>query len=292
MIPIDLFIHPEDREALSHLKSIPLAPKLMKQIMRFYDENLTYGRNMGQKIRLSPTQLPHIYNLLPPICEILDIPEPEFYLKMNPEPNAYAMGENRPNITLYSGLLELMTEDEVRAVIAHECGHIACHHMLYTTMINYMLEEYTSRQFDKDLLSPIMCALLYWNRKSELSCDRIAAYVTSPEAVINFLSRFAGGSSKIMFDFNIEEFAQQTEKYKDIRSKDFWNKLLQSYGTLNCDHPFVAVRVNEILKWTNSEEFINLKANIPMCPHCHSAILKDWKFCKKCGTPLICDNNE
>ena len=27
-----------------------------------------------------------------------------------------------------------MTEDEVRAVVAHECGHIACHHMLYHTI--------------------------------------------------------------------------------------------------------------------------------------------------------------
>ena len=124
------FIHHQDKQALSFLKGIPFADATMKQIMKLYYERMTYGENMGNKIRMSPTQIPHIYHLLPPICEQLGIPEPEFYLENNPIPNAYAMGEDRPNITLHSGIIDLLTTEELKAVIAHECGHLFFHHML------------------------------------------------------------------------------------------------------------------------------------------------------------------
>ena len=47
-------------------------------------EQLQTGLNMASKVRLSPTPLPHLYHILPPICELLDIKEPDFYLEMSP----------------------------------------------------------------------------------------------------------------------------------------------------------------------------------------------------------------
>lgn len=88
----------------------------------------------ASKIRVSPTQLPEIYNILPPICDQLEIVEPEFYLEMNPMPNAYAFGDTKTAITVTSSLVEMMSKDELTAVVAHECGHIACHHMLYHSL--------------------------------------------------------------------------------------------------------------------------------------------------------------
>lgn len=116
---ISSFIHPEDKVALDQLKSIPLAEALFKKVMSLFDEQIAYGLNMAQRVRLSEKQLPHLYKILPPIVEKLGIKEPEFYLEMNPQPNAYAMGETRTAITITSGLLQLMTEGEVRAVVAH-----------------------------------------------------------------------------------------------------------------------------------------------------------------------------
>ncbi len=94
-------------------------------------EQLQYGMNMATAIRLSPTQLPKLYNHLPPICEKLGIAEPEFYLQMDPVPNAWTFGDTKIFITITSGLVELLNDEELDAVIAHECGHILCHHVLY-----------------------------------------------------------------------------------------------------------------------------------------------------------------
>lgn len=277
------FIHPEDKAALDQLKAIPFLSNLIKKIMSLFDEQLAYGMNMAQKIRLSDKQLPHLYRLLPPIANKLGIPEPEFYLEMDPMPNAYAMGETRTAVTVTSGLLQLMTQEEVKAVLAHECGHILCHHMLFTTMANYIMMYSPSLP---EISQSALIALLYWNRKSELSCDRVAAYVTSPETSVSMLSHLAGGSQELMYDFNLEEYVKQANEYESIRNEDLWNKTLQAWVTLRLDHPFNSVRVRELLKWTRSGQFVNLLADIPMCPHCHRDISQDWRFCKHCGYQL------
>ena len=89
------YIHPEDEAARRNMEAIPGFAAAMKLFMRYYDEQIVHGMNMANKIRLSPTQLPEIYQKLPPICQRLSISEPEFYLEMDPYPNAYAMGDTR-----------------------------------------------------------------------------------------------------------------------------------------------------------------------------------------------------
>ena len=134
------FIHPEDAAALRQLESIPGFPALVRKVMSLGLEPLRYGMNMATNIRLSPTQLPELYHHLPPICEKLGIDEPEFYLQMDPMPNAWTFGDTRIFITITSGLVEMMDNEELDAVIAHECGHILCRHVLYHNMAQYLLD--------------------------------------------------------------------------------------------------------------------------------------------------------
>ena len=99
MRPAD-FIHPEDDAALRQMESIPGFAAFIKKILAIGLEPLQYGINTASSIRLSETQLPKIYKHLPPICEKLGIPEPEFYLKMDPYPNAWTFGDTRIFITV------------------------------------------------------------------------------------------------------------------------------------------------------------------------------------------------
>ena len=169
------FIHPEDAAALKALKAIPMLSTIVKKVMDVGAEQLQTGLNMASKVKLSPTQLPRLYNILPPICERLEIKEPEFYLEMNPAPNAYAFGDTQTAITITSALVDMMSEDELIGVVAHECGHIACRHMLYHTLAQIIANASGMFEALAKLAVPIHYALMYWQRKSELSCDRAAA---------------------------------------------------------------------------------------------------------------------
>lgn len=292
MITSAEFIHPEDAAALQQMENIPGFPTLVKKILSLGYEQLQYGVNMASNIRLSETQLPKIYHHLPPICEKLGIEEPEFYLQMNPMPNAYTFGDSKIFITVTSGLVEMMDDEELDAVLAHECGHILCHHVLYNSVARLLLSGVSSLGFLGSLSLPIQIAMLYWSRKSELSCDRCGSVITSPEIVARVMARLAGGPKTITNQVNMEEWAKQADKYDEIRTGNLWDKTLQLSVTLGLDHPFNAVRVREILKWGNSVQYRSLKENLnsntsgKKCPHCGKFVEDSWAFCKYCGTKL------
>lgn len=285
------FIHPEDAAALRQLEGIPGFPTLVKKFYSLGIEKFRYGLNMASNIRLSENQLPELYSLLPPICEKLGIPEPEFYLEMNPMPNAYTFGDTKIFITVTSGLVEMMDKDELTAVIGHECGHILCRHVLYHNMAIMLLNGAESFGLPGIFSAPIKYALLYWMRKSELTCDRAGAIVTSPEVVARTMLRLAGGPKSITKDVNMDEWVKQADEYEKIRTDGMWNKTLQTLAVMETDHPFSAVRVSEILKWGKSQQYKNILNHADakdgkICPKCHRTVDPSWKFCLNCGTKL------
>lgn len=292
MIKPNEYMHPEDAKALRELESIPGFPALVKKVLALGLEKLQYGINMASAIRLSPTQLPEIYNRLPPICEKLGIKEPEFYLSMDPYPNAWTFGDTKIFVTVTSGLLQQLNDEEIDAVIAHECGHIACRHVLYHSLARYILSGADNLGVLGLLSIPIQLAILYWERKSELSCDRAGSLITSPEVVASTMARLSGGPIEITERIDLEEWARQADQYDAIRNDGLWNKTLQIYAIAQQNHPFAAVRVREILKWGKSEQYQRLMGIKPTgtaghCPNCGNAVDPAWKFCHYCGHKLI-----
>jgi Zn-dependent protease with chaperone function len=106
-----------------------------REIVRYGYDRFAYVVNIASNVRVGPAQYPKLHALLQDCCAILDVPEPEMYVEQGPV-NAITAGHTRPYITLFTGLLELMNADELRAVIGHELGHIKCGHVLYNMMAN------------------------------------------------------------------------------------------------------------------------------------------------------------
>jgi len=252
----DLYTHPADRNALAQLKKIPLFDSCVKAYMKLFPERLLHGLNMATKVRVTAKQLPKIYKHLPPVCEALKIEEPELYLEMDPRPNAYTYGDKRVYITVTSGLIENLNEHEVQTVIAHECGHIACQHVLYHTMAQLLIQVGPAIFGPLAALSlPVRMALMYWVRCSELSSDRASAVVMQgSKPVIEVMVRLAGGSKEITEDIDLQLYAQQAAAYDELM-KSKWDQILQTLVTIPQTHPFFAVRVREIMRWCKTDEF-------------------------------------
>ena len=288
MIPYTYFVHPEDEAALNAMKSVPGFDALVKKFMQVGYETMLHGINMASKIRLSETQLPEIYHRVTKICDKLGIAYPEVYLEMSPYPNAYTYGDTQIFMVLTSGLFDYLDDDEIESVIAHECGHIICHHVLYGTIAEFLRTGMTG--LIGSLAEPLKLAVYYWERKSELSADRAAALTCGVDTVVRTQLRLAGGPKQLTKDINIEEWASQAEQYEEIRSGSFWNKVLQTSATLTLDHPFAAVRVREALNWAKTDDSKAVSDLIEgrkhLCPHCNQPIDADWKYCRHCGREL------
>ncbi len=258
------YIHELDRKSLKALKAIPGFAPLMKKFIKVFSEKQYNILNLSSNIKLSENQMPELYNMLPPICEKLGIDVPDLYLKFDVYPDAYTFGDTKPFIVITSGLLETLPMELIPTVIAHECGHIACHHTLYTTVATTLIRgtgflANLFFDFGNIISIPLQLAFYQWSRCSELSADRAAvSYDGTPDKMIDVCMRFAGYDKDLQLTANKELFMEQANGYEEMIKNSKWDKILEFYLIANETHPFNAVRANECKKWAESDEFIKL----------------------------------
>ena len=77
-----------------------------------------------------------LYEIVERLTHRANLPMPALYIIPEEQPNAFATGRNYENaaVAVTEGLLNLMTEEEVEAVIAHELSHIKHYDMLIGTV--------------------------------------------------------------------------------------------------------------------------------------------------------------
>src|SRR6266849_640149 len=204
--------HPYDRAALSALQKIPGLDILIRKFIELYPERVAYIQNVAQTVRVSKLQCPQLYAQLREACAILDMSEPELYVLQTPTPNAWTSGHNHPYIIVTTGLLDLLSEDEVLAVIAHELGHIKSGHVLYRTMalgITLLLTIIGDMTLGIGRLvgRTLEASLLEWYRMSEFTGDRAGLLVVQdPQVMLSLMMKFAGGTLFQRSQLDAQEF--------------------------------------------------------------------------------------
>ncbi|MCX8194966.1 MAG: zinc metalloprotease HtpX [Candidatus Micrarchaeota archaeon] len=75
---------------------------------------------------LKREEAPQIFEMVERLVKKAGLPMPKLYLVNNPSPNAFAFGRTQSDsgIAVHSGLLKLLSPEEVEGVLAHEIGHI------------------------------------------------------------------------------------------------------------------------------------------------------------------------
>lgn len=75
---------------------------------------------------VTPADAPRLHEMVDELAHRANIPKPRVAIVGNPTPNAFATGRNHSHglVAVHTGLLDLMPEEEVRAVLAHEISHI------------------------------------------------------------------------------------------------------------------------------------------------------------------------
>ncbi len=176
------------------------------------------------------------------------------YLSQSPVVNAGAVGMKNPFIVLNSGIVQLMSDDQLRYVLGHEIGHILSEHVLYKTMLKLMVS--LSRMAFTNVVSglaytAITAALMEWDRKSELSSDRAGLLaVQDPDVVRSALLRSAGGVGE---GASIEAFQEQARRYEE--DGDTLDTIAKAMALLGRSHPFPVQRLKEIDRWVESGEY-------------------------------------
>src|ERR671925_1340194 len=85
---------------------------------------------------VSREQLPRLYAVMERLAAKANLPVPKLYVVPEPAPNAFATGRNpqHASVAVTQGLLELMNDDELEGVIAHELSHVRNYDILISSI--------------------------------------------------------------------------------------------------------------------------------------------------------------
>ena len=107
---------------------------LMNGTAYFFSDKIALASSGAQPI--SREQAPRLYAVMERLAAKANLPMPKMYLIPQPAPNAFATGRNpsHASVAVTQGLLELMNDDELEGVIAHELSHVRNYDILTSSI--------------------------------------------------------------------------------------------------------------------------------------------------------------
>jgi heat shock protein HtpX len=201
---------------------------LMNFVSYFFAEKIALATYNAQPV--TETENPEVYRRVGPIvrnlAQRMNLPMPRLWLIPDDSPNAFATGRNpeHSSVAFTVGILNVMSDNELEGVIAHELGHVLHRDILISsvaamlagtiTFLARMAFWFGGSRDDRDrgspvaaiammILAPIAALLIQMaiSRSREFDADAASAkYLGSPYPLVNGLQKLESWSKRIPMD--------------------------------------------------------------------------------------------
>jgi len=188
----------------------------------FFSDKIALWSSGAQPV--TREQLPRLYEVMERLAAKASLPVPKLYVVPEAAPNAFATGRNpsHASVAVTEGLMQLMTDDELEGVIAHELSHVRNYDILISSIaatiagaITYVARMglwfgFGGRDDDREgggfaailmlILAPVAAILLQLgiSRQREYSADATGArMVGQPYGLISALQKLGAYNKRI-----------------------------------------------------------------------------------------------
>jgi len=189
----------------------------------FFSDKLALKMSRAQPIEES--EAPRLYQIVRELTTRADLPMPRLYMIPQDQPNAFATGRNPKHsaVAVTQGITKLLSEDELRGVLAHELAHVKHRDILIQsvaaaigaaiTYIAYMLMWFGDDESPLGLvgslamvlLAPLAASIIQLSisRQREYAADAGGAEICgNPESLASALLRLEQGAEAIPMKVN------------------------------------------------------------------------------------------
>ena len=106
----------------------------MNAIAYFFSDKIALWSSGAKPV--SREELPRLYQVMERLAAKVNLPVPKLYLVPEAAPNAFATGRSprHASVAVTEGLLQLMNDDELEGVIAHELSHVRNYDILISSI--------------------------------------------------------------------------------------------------------------------------------------------------------------
>jgi heat shock protein HtpX len=181
---------------------------------------------MARAKAVSEEEAPRLYQMVRDLTTRAGLPMPDLYVIPQEQPNAFATGRNPEHaaVAVTQGILKLLSEDELRGVLAHELGHVRNRDILLQSVVSTIAGAITYIAYmmmwfggEDDsplgliaslalvLLAPISATIIQLaiSRQREYSADATGAEICgNPESLASALLRLEEGAQAIPMQVN------------------------------------------------------------------------------------------
>jgi len=231
---------------------------LMNMGSYFFSDKLALAMSRAKPIEES--EAPRLYQIVRELTTRADLPMPRLYMIPVDQPNAFATGRNPKHsaVAVTRGIMQTLSEDELRGVLAHELAHVKHRDILIQsvaatigaaiTYLGYMLLWFGN---DNDspvgligslamvLLAPIAASIIQLSisRQREFAADAGGAEICgNPESLASALLRLEEGAKAMPMEVN--QAAEPLYIVKPFSGKGF--------AKLFSTHPPIEERVRRL----------------------------------------------
>jgi len=190
----------------------------------FFSDKLAL--KMARAKPIEESEAPRLYQIMRELTTRAGLPMPRMYMIPQEQPNAFATGRNPKNaaVAVTAGITKLLSEDELRGVLAHELAHIEHRDILIQTIASAIGAAITYLAYmllwfgDGDdsplslvaslamvLLAPIAASIIQLSisRQREYAADAGGAQICgNPESLASALLRLEQGAADMPMQVN------------------------------------------------------------------------------------------
>jgi len=217
-----------------------------------YNSSLSHHNALIKEARpVTPQSMPDLAQVLKRGITRLQPGAVEAFVAPSDELNAYTFGLSTPkSVVLYSGLFQVMDEDEILFILGHELGHVALGH----TWLNSLVGGMAGIPAPFSAAAVLNITFLSWNRACEYSADRAGLLACGkPEKAISALVKLGAGM-RGRGRYNLEEVYRRLETEHDQVSGEL-NEILAT-------HPLLIHRIKELRQFAASELYRRMQASL------------------------------
>jgi heat shock protein HtpX len=179
--------------------------------------------SMGARV-VSEQEEPHLHQIITRLCAIAGISRPRIAIADNSIPNAFATGRSPKNsvVAVTTGLLSMLNQEELEAVLAHELSHVKNRDVMVITLASlistvaffifrnsFMIPRSGGRDGKENIwfIIPVLAAMVWvisfllikaLSRYREFAADRGSAIITGrPSQLASALMKISGQMERV-----------------------------------------------------------------------------------------------
>lgn len=249
------YSHPVDAAIVKVLDNPAVNTVFKSFVDMLVDAN--YGPLIASGIPVNENTFPVVDKIVDHCAKTLRIKRPYVVVSGSIGFNAVTAGsDEEPCIVLGNLLTSAMSEDQLRFVIGHECGHIAMGHMVYHNAVN------TAGNLAASI--PVVGPVIYntagfaikaWSRRSEITADRAGMLCCgSLDLSKRTLMQLEMGFMRTD-NLDVDSYVESSAKYRR-------GSVLRRVGELSAEHPILPKRIQALDAFANSELFYHVTNQI------------------------------